>query len=464
MEDAAVRMKVLYSVMQSVENRLGGGEGVEGLYGSINRSGMQKVVESLRAHCGLDSSSHLVDIGAGLGRPLMHALVDPGIASAAGVEIDRIKCDKASAFLAQTIAELRRRGLLRPGELAEAPRIQCAAIEQVRTLDPATHAYSFWEGVPPDGKAAFGRLVAASRSLRGVAVVQRAMRGAPPPGVMAALGFGKLALAQSFAVSMSGSGRSFTCYVFCRAVHPASLARALPPPLPAADRVGTPSRTCEGVGAAASEVEGGRVGREAQAGDDAASAPPRTAPAELLPAQAGASDMRRGMRQRQPSAKAQQAQEEEEEEEAWPSTRAQRATRRAAAAAAPPPAASRGKALAAAAGGRPRASPSKGSPHKASKGVQKSSPAKSGQSPSKAKARGGLLGGALSSLRQQKVAAVLGAAAGQPAKPAAAKAAAGSGPAARRGLLGGLRSAARSVQQALGPPAGEGLRPHAKSQ
>lgn len=41
---------------------------MEGLYGSINRSGMQKIVDCMRASCGLDGSSHLVDIGAGLGR------------------------------------------------------------------------------------------------------------------------------------------------------------------------------------------------------------------------------------------------------------------------------------------------------------------------------------------------------------------------------------------------------------
>ena len=47
---------------------------------------------------------------------------------------------------------------------------------QVRTLDGCTHAYSFWEGVPVEGKAAFGRLFAASRTMRSVAVVQRAIR------------------------------------------------------------------------------------------------------------------------------------------------------------------------------------------------------------------------------------------------------------------------------------------------
>lgn len=37
---------------------------------------------------------------------------------------------------------------------------------QISSLDPATHAYSFWEGVPIDAKCAFGALFAASRTLK----------------------------------------------------------------------------------------------------------------------------------------------------------------------------------------------------------------------------------------------------------------------------------------------------------
>lgn len=51
-----------------VQSRLGGGEGVEGIYGSITQTGMQKIFDSMRHNCGLDKSSTLVDIGAGLGR------------------------------------------------------------------------------------------------------------------------------------------------------------------------------------------------------------------------------------------------------------------------------------------------------------------------------------------------------------------------------------------------------------
>ena len=50
------------------QNRLGGGEGVEGLYGSIKKSGMDRVLACLAQRCGLGPDSVLVDVGAGLGR------------------------------------------------------------------------------------------------------------------------------------------------------------------------------------------------------------------------------------------------------------------------------------------------------------------------------------------------------------------------------------------------------------
>ena len=56
------------------QGRLGGGEGIEGLYGSLKRMSMQKVLDCLACSCELSSKSHLVDIGAGLGRCALAAL------------------------------------------------------------------------------------------------------------------------------------------------------------------------------------------------------------------------------------------------------------------------------------------------------------------------------------------------------------------------------------------------------
>ena len=58
----------LTQCIHRLQNRLGGGEGIEGLYGSLTRTGMQRILDSLTLHCGLGSDSRLVDIGAGLCR------------------------------------------------------------------------------------------------------------------------------------------------------------------------------------------------------------------------------------------------------------------------------------------------------------------------------------------------------------------------------------------------------------
>lgn len=193
-----------------MQNALGGGEGVEGFYGSITGAHMQRL---LAAMPGLGPDANLVDVGAGLGRPLLHAAVTKGLRGVWGVELDAIKCMKAAAFLEKTAQQAVARGLA-PPDIA-VPAIRCAPIEAVSTLEPATHAYSFWEGMPAGARAAFGRLWSASTTLQAVTVVQRAMRQ-DPVAVMAAYGFGPLRLVTRCRVTMSGSGRAFQAYVFSR--------------------------------------------------------------------------------------------------------------------------------------------------------------------------------------------------------------------------------------------------------
>ena len=68
-------------------------------------------------------------------RPLLHALIHPGVASGFGIEIDQIKCSKAHAFLQQSAAALLQRGLVHSKELA-VPVVKCSAIEKVPILEP----------------------------------------------------------------------------------------------------------------------------------------------------------------------------------------------------------------------------------------------------------------------------------------------------------------------------------------
>lgn len=51
-----------------LQNKVGGGEGLEGVYGSITRAGMTSVLETLQQHAQLNEDSIMLDIGSGLGR------------------------------------------------------------------------------------------------------------------------------------------------------------------------------------------------------------------------------------------------------------------------------------------------------------------------------------------------------------------------------------------------------------
>ncbi len=64
-----------------------------------------------------------------MSRPLLHALVDPGVAHGFGVEIDPIKCQKAMPFIKGTLRLLADAGAI--GSDCATPRIACAAIEEV---------------------------------------------------------------------------------------------------------------------------------------------------------------------------------------------------------------------------------------------------------------------------------------------------------------------------------------------
>lgn len=190
---------------------------MEGLYGSIRGTDMDRIFGCMKAWCGLDEGSHVVDVGSGLCRPLLHAMVSVGVRDVTGVEVDRVKCIKAEAFCDLVKKKLGGGGKEEGWKnLGVEPKILCSSVEAMESLDPATHAYSFWEGVPVEARMGFGRLCSASKTLTCVTVVQRSMRNRDPVEEMQEYGFHGLDLVDSFRVCMSGSGRSFMAYVFAR--------------------------------------------------------------------------------------------------------------------------------------------------------------------------------------------------------------------------------------------------------
>ncbi|KXZ50357.1 hypothetical protein GPECTOR_17g998 [Gonium pectorale] len=208
----------LYDVMQGNETDVGGGEGNEGTYGSITQAGMAQVLQCMKERAGFGSDSILVDIGSGLGRPLMHGFYE-GMAKGYGLECDAVKCEKAVKFCKRVVSEACSKGLLDRRYCALRTRLVFwhVDIEQLTGLpDEATHAYSFWEGIPDPAKCKIGELFTQSQTLKAIAVVGRSLGRDPAQRMADTFGFGRLTLLGKFGASMAGSGRSMTAYVFSK--------------------------------------------------------------------------------------------------------------------------------------------------------------------------------------------------------------------------------------------------------
>ena len=195
----------LYKAASRWMRRLGGGEGLTGIYGTLTRGDVEKVMQALTADTGMNRGSRFLDVGAGLGQPLLHAALKPGVARARGFEIDDPKVKKAAALIAGVRRDL--------GLGGAAPQVIRKDIADVQRIDD-THLFSFWEGINVEDRMALGRLAMQNKDLKGVAVMAKAIRGETPAEYMEGLGFPPVTLKQTFPVHMAGSGQGFTAYVF----------------------------------------------------------------------------------------------------------------------------------------------------------------------------------------------------------------------------------------------------------
>ncbi len=91
----------MYNRAGALTTNLGGGGGNSGFYGTLTRASHNMVFELM----GLGQFSIFLDIGAGLGIPLLHAAL-LGV-TAIGVENDVQKCKKAQCMISSITEECR---------------------------------------------------------------------------------------------------------------------------------------------------------------------------------------------------------------------------------------------------------------------------------------------------------------------------------------------------------------------
>ena len=77
---------------------------------------MERVIESMHTRAGLTARSSLLDIGSGLGRPLAHAAVHPGVRRGMGIEMDPVKHAKAQTFKQRVADGMRAAGFARQAD------------------------------------------------------------------------------------------------------------------------------------------------------------------------------------------------------------------------------------------------------------------------------------------------------------------------------------------------------------
>ena len=200
-----------YRIMGKIERNIAGGEGSTGIYGSITATGMQKIIDAMKAY-GLSATSVFVDVGAGLARPMIHAHVDPGVMKTVGYEIDPIKCLKAHTM----ITRVRESGVIPP--TAETTLICSNVASESKLPHGTTHVYAFWQGFSENDRRGLGNLFRKCSTARCIVVVQNVRDGfaAHPELAMEWMGFGPLRFAKKMSVAASGSGGQFTAFVFVK--------------------------------------------------------------------------------------------------------------------------------------------------------------------------------------------------------------------------------------------------------
>lgn len=177
-----------------MDMQLGGGGGNDsdgGLYGTLGQRDTEALCLSMR----LTHDSVLFDLGSGIGRPLMCALVSFSIAGAKGVEINWDRWYKSVELCKRVAAEFN----------VPVPELAHGDAASVATLDPATHVYACWEGWNERNMQHVAKLFNQSRTAYFITVVhmkQKQGRGSTP-AFLARLGF--------FSLQPVSSGRRVIC-------------------------------------------------------------------------------------------------------------------------------------------------------------------------------------------------------------------------------------------------------------
>jgi Histone methylation protein DOT1 len=152
-------VKKAYAFVKKLTGTLGGSGSHGPIYGELTQGSMQKMVNLMKDHTGLDSSSFFIDVGSGIGKPNFHVANDPGVQVSLGLEVDANRWLLSMNCLLATLDFAAEEKFILSKQDDTSLREQLAKqkcifiqgdIEHAKVFDPFTHVYMFSIGFPPD--------------------------------------------------------------------------------------------------------------------------------------------------------------------------------------------------------------------------------------------------------------------------------------------------------------------------
>lgn len=131
-------VKLIYKIIHNITGAVGGNGSFGAIYGELTKGSMQKMVNLMKEHTGLDENSKFIDVGSGIGKPNLHVNEDPGVAFSYGIEMERSRWLLGLSALKAVLTKARDKK-----DLGQKCIFHHGNIKQAKTFDPFTHVYMF---------------------------------------------------------------------------------------------------------------------------------------------------------------------------------------------------------------------------------------------------------------------------------------------------------------------------------
>ena len=147
----------LYRAIQHADGMLNGTD--DGLAGEMRVGSMHTIVQFLMDTCSMGPGSTFLDIGSGLGKPVLHVALHAQVQHALGIEV----AHATWALAMSTLLRARDRS-----HLPTTPTIHYAhtSVASLSTLNPCTHVYMFDIGFTPEIYAHIANLISSSPTVQ----------------------------------------------------------------------------------------------------------------------------------------------------------------------------------------------------------------------------------------------------------------------------------------------------------